>query len=472
MRPRVAVLSPYWDFWASRVRGDLRGDRVQLAAEVSAALPGVEVVAEELLDGSDADHAAMARVRTARPDVALVVQSMAVPPGWTVRSLETVPELPLVVWGVHRRSGPPIGYDHSDIAVEGATVGVPQLVNVLGRRGRRHVLVVGRLDDERCRRRVTAEVRAGAAAGRIGRARLLRVGTPMPGYACVDVDDDELRRGTGIHAEHVDPARLQALYRDAGPEAVERVARETEATFELEDGIAPGDDGLRRSLRLAAALEQLDAETGAAAGALNCHVPELRYADEPGVTACFALGRETTRGVPWTCTGDVLTAVAMLTAKALGAAAVYHELEALDYDRDEALIANSGEHDLAFVAAGTRPRLERNRWFADDPRVGVCACFTGTPGPATIVGFTPHPEERSGFRYVVAEGTLTGRSFPHSGTVNGAFRFGDGSEPVDVAWQRWAEAGVNHHSSASLGHLGDAVAAVAAELGVGIVRVS
>jgi L-arabinose isomerase len=250
------------------------------------------------------------------------------------------------------------------------------------------------------------------------------------------------------------------------------VAREAGAVFAFEDGLRPDDEGLRRSVRLAAALERLDAETRASAGAINCHVPELRYAAEPGVTACFALGRETSRGVPWTCTGDVLTAVAMLTTKALGGAAVYHEFEALDYDRDEALIANSGEHDLAFADPGATPALVRNRWFADDPLVGVSACFSGPPGPATVVGFTPHPGEPAGFRFVVAEGTLTGRTFPHAGTVNGAFRFGDGGEPVAAAWQRWAEAGVNHHSSATLGHVGADVAAVAALLGVGVVRVS
>jgi L-fucose isomerase-like protein len=223
-------------------------------------------------------------------------------------------------------------------------------------------------------------------------------------------------------------------------------------------------------MRCAAALEALREELGVHAGAMNCHVPEIRHADEPGIAPCFALGRETSRGVPWTCTGDVVTAVAMLTTTLLGGAAVYHEIESLDYRTGEVLIANSGEHDLAWCDPAQRPALVRNRWFASDPTCGACACFGPAPGPATLVAFTPHAEEASGFRFVVAEGELTGRRFPQTGTVHGAFRFGDG--PVDDAWRRWAAAGANHHSSATPGHFGDDVAAVAGHLGVGCARVS
>ena len=64
----------------------------------------------------------------------------------------------------------------------------------------------------------------------------------------------------------------------------------------------------------------------------------------------------------------------MLTTKRLGGAAVYHEIEAIDYASGEVVIANSGEHDLAWLAPGERPRLQRNGWFCGkDPHCGVCA---------------------------------------------------------------------------------------------------
>ena len=64
----------------------------------------------------------------------------------------------------------------------------------------------------------------------------------------------------------------------------------------------------------------------------------------------------------------------MLTTKRLGGAALYHEIEAIDYATGEVVIANSGEHDLAWLAPGERPRLRRNGWFCGrDAHCGVCA---------------------------------------------------------------------------------------------------
>jgi L-arabinose isomerase len=344
------------------------------------------------------------------------------------------------------------------------------LTNVLHRRGRRHELVVGRLHDPSCLVRVEQALAAATAAGRLRRARIARVGRPIDGYDCVDVDPDALRAATGIELVPVQPAAFRDAYLRADPARVAALDAEARATFDLAADVEEGET-LLRSLRCAVALEALDAELGLQGGIMNCHVPEIRHGEAPGITPCYALGRETSRGIPWTCSGDAVTAVAMLTTTLLGGAAVYHELESLDYRTDEALIANSGEHDLRWCDPADRPALLRNHWYASDPRCGACACFGPPAGPGTLVAFTPHADEPSGFRYVVAEGELTPRRFPATGTVHGAFRFAGGS-PVDAAWGRWAEAGVNHHSSATPGHLGDAVAAVARHLGVGCTRVS
>jgi L-fucose isomerase-like protein len=452
---RVALLSPYWDFFESSVPGDLRASCRDLAASVAAALEGT-VVADEIADSREAGAAAAVRIAATAPDVLVVVQSIAVPPAFTLAALDALPDVPLVVLAAQRSRRPPDAYSHADVAADGATVGVPQLTNVLARRGRPYALMAGTLEGagDRLRR----EVRAAAAAGQLRRARIARVGRPIDGYDCVDCDEAALQAATGIELVSVSPDEVRAAYLDANGAAVERELH-AEAAWDVD---VPAEC-LVRSTRFAGALETLDARLGVAAGAMNCHVPEIRLGEEPGIAPCFALGRETSRGVPWTCAGDVVTAVSMLTLKLLGGAALYHEIEALDHDSGEALLANSGEHDLALADPGERPRLRPNPWWD-----GACAQFSPAPGPATLVAFTPHADEPSGFRYVVAEGEFTSRRLPETGTVNAAFRFARGG-PVGEAWERWVRAGVNHHSAATSGHYGDAVAAVAMHLGVGCV---
>lgn len=468
-RPAAAVMMPYWRFWESAAGGPgFRSDRQNMLDGAVEALAGagVDAVWKGLVDSPEAGEEAAKRAADAGAEAVLVVQSMAAPPAYATAALDALDGLPAVVWAAQRPRTLRAGFDESDVTMLGAAVGTPMLTNVLGRTGRPFELLVGRPGDPSFIERLAGVLTAAAAAGRIARARIARVGRPIPGYDCVDVDDAALRAATGIELVPVDPGEVYGLY--CGVTDVSDLENEAAAGF---DDAASDARGRVRSLRLAAAMERLDRSGGFDAGAMNCHVEEIRFGGQPGVTPCYGLGRETTRGIPWTCSGDALTAVAMLVAERLGGAALYHELEAFDFDTDEAVIANSGEHDLRWLPPGRRPRLQSNPWYRQDPVTGLSVWFELPPGPATLVGFTSHHAEPSGFRLIAAEGEITGRSFPNSPTVGGAFRF-SGGEPVDRAWKRWAEAGVNHHSAAAPGHLADQTALVARFLGIGFVRVS
>ena len=171
------------------------------------------------------------------------------------------------------------------------------------------------------------------SATRLRRSRIGRVGPVFQGYDCVDADDDRLRAATGIEAVRIEAAELRELYLAVDPARVGELERETRELYEVEPS-AEGDV-LARSLRAACALDDLVERHRLDAGAINCHVPEIRFGEEIGIAPCFALGRQTSRGIPWACAGDIVTAVAMLTLKLLGAAAQYHELESLDYATGE-----------------------------------------------------------------------------------------------------------------------------------------
>lgn len=471
---RAAVVSPYWTFWEASAGGPaLRDDRRSLLAEAIEALHrgagpgGLEVACEGLLDSPET-AAALAEDVEGDLDVIVVVICMAAPSTHGLAFLDHFGDVPVVVWSVQRSRIIRAGFDASDITSAGTAVGTPQLTNMLARSGRAHEIVVGALDDEACHGRLARAVHVAATASALRRARIARVGRPPPGYACVDTDAGTLRRATGIDLVDVDPADFRRRWCAVDEASTDRLRQEMEATAEI---AVAWDIAGRRSLAGAAALEELDDELGVTAGAMNCHVPELRFGAEVGVTPCYGLGRETSRGIPWTCAGDVVTAVAMLVGRRLGGAALYHELEVIDFDTEEIAIANSGEHDMAWCPSGRRPRLQPNPWYTDDPLTGACIWFELPPGPASLIGFTPHAEEPSGYRFIVAEGHITERSLPQSPTMGGVFRFA-GDAGVAESWRAWAAAGVNHHSSASPGHLAADVAQVARHLGVGCVQVS
>ena len=465
--PTAAVLAPYWDFWEASVGSQFRSDREQLLSIAVEQLidKGVKVLWHGLMDSPTAAIEAATVVAALEVDVVIIAQTMAAPPSHAMAALERLKE-PLIVWGIQNSTSIPDEFDESHITSLGATVGTPMLTNVLQRTGRVYELLLSALGDISAVERVAGLARAGSTATRLSVSRMARIGEPIPGYACVDVADDLLRGALGIDVVRIHPKAVKERFHRVTDGDLERRTNDTNREFDVRSG---PDEDLRRSLRLALALESIDDELNIDFGAMNCHVAEIRFDGDIGVTPCFGLGHETSRGIPYTCSGDVLTAVAMFVGRSLSGAALYHEIEAVDFETGEVALANSGEHDLGWCGAGTRPAVEPNAWFSSDLHTGVSVRFELPAGHATLIGFTEHPDEASGFRFVVAEGEISGRALRSSPTVSGLFRFESG--PVDSTWERWANAGVNHHSAVSPGHLAGQIKAVANYLQVGCITV-
>ena len=465
---RAAVLVSYWDFWEQSVSyQNFREDRLALGREVEQILvtAGVDASYIALVD-SEAKGSEVGGAIAENPvDVIVVVQSLCAPPTYMQAALENLEDTPLVIWAVQRANLLDSKFDAEHITANGATVGAPMLTNILCRQSRPFELNVGVISNPDHLAQFTKTVRAAAISAQVGRARIGRVGQPIAGYACVDADSESVRKATGIEFVNIQPKALSDLYSNVDDHQLEEVKQQVNAEF-----IQRGDiGGMSESLKLVVALQTLDREFALDAGAINCHVPELRYGDDPGVTPCFALGCETTRGIPWVCSGDVLTAVAMLVAKRLSGAALYHEIEGFDTNTGELGLANSGEHDLCWCKKNDRPCLRENPWYVKDAKTGAAANFALQDGPATLVSFTVNALEPSGFRFVVAEGAVTDRSFPASPSVGGAFKF-NGDDVVST-WSQWAMAGVNHHSALASGHIADDVAVIARFLKIGCVNV-
>lgn len=466
---RVGVFTPYWSFWEPSAVIDLRADRLGLlrraAALVEAA--GFEAVAPALVEGVATAEAAAARWRKAGCDSLLAVVSMAAPPTTALAAIDAMPETPLVIWTV-QRGGIGGHTSMSDIVVDGGTVGTPQITNVLVRSGRSFGLVVGPEQAPSLRDELADALRAATLASELRGARIARLGTPLEGYLCVDAPDEALEGTLGVEILHLEPTELRERYLAVGAREAAEARPMLVGSLRVSPELAP--DALRDSVRFALALRRLAEDHGIAAGALNCHVAELRFARDPGLTPCFGVGCETTRGTPWTCAGDVLTAIAMLAAKRLSGAAFYHEIEAIDADTGECFLANSGEHDLAWRPPEIDGELVPNPWFARDVRQGACARFPLPSGLATLVAVTVADDEPGSLRMIAAQGAVTGSRFPRNPTSGGGFRFADPAPPA--AWKRWVAAGANHHGALARGHVADLLGLLARFRGIGYRQVS
>jgi L-arabinose isomerase len=434
----VSVFVPYSDLWAEVVQHDIAAERRAFTAEIAEVLRrDADVVLARAFSSSPDGAAAGREAAALDPHVVLVIQTMGTQPAFTLAALDQLSGLPVVVWWAQTMETSTSSFDHAADVAEGGAVGTPMLTNMLVRRRTSFQLVEGHYASTETIAEVGEVLSIAGAAARLRRARIGRVGFPIDGYACVDADETSLRESLVGEFIHIEPSEVRQRFLDVDEESIALLAASVRTSFDVATTVET--DGFERSIRFAVAIRQLCNDHELDGGIMNCHVPELRFNADVGVTPCFGLGVSTTAGIPWTCAGDMLTIVPMLSLKLLGEGGVYHELEARDPSTLEFVIANTGEHDLA-MAGDERPSVVRNDWFAGDPRCGVCACYSLRPGPAALVGFT---QIGTSHRFIVARGAITGRGWPNVGTVNGAFTFESGRP----GWIRWCEAGVNHHSA-------------------------
>lgn len=460
---RVAVVHPYWDFWAGSTPFELEESREGL---LDRALGHIERHATIVWSGLvDADRVpgAIEEIGRTDPDVLVVLQSMATPPAVTTRLLDQFATLPLVVWTLRDAGAVDAGFDHSDVTAEGATVGTPMLTSILVRSGRPFDLLTRPMTDPRVDEDLGACLRAAVAASQLARARIGRVGAPIDGYSSVDLQPSRLTDAVGPTLIDIGPDEYLDTFLAVAKNDVHEEGHALLESYRVAPGIRTEE--VDTAVRCAIALERLVAAHDLDAGAFNCHVPQIRLGTDIGIAPCFALGCSTSSGVPWTCSGDVVTAVAMLAMKALGAGAFYHELEAFDSDSGVFVLANSGEHDVSLAAADTPLDLVVNPWYPADVR-SLCARISPSEGPATLVAFAQLDQPDS-HRFIVAPGRFIEPGFPATGTSNAAFVF-TGSDAAD-SWRRWCLAGANHHGVATTGDLVAPLQRLANHLGTDVI---
>ncbi len=332
------------------------------------------------------------------------------------------------------------------------------LTNVLVRRSRPFVTVVGSIDDDDLWTRLVVTLAGIAAAHRITNRPMLSIGEPISGYWDVEATPDELDV-LGATVSTVDAVALTRAFEGVSEQEISDERSAVIGRFDID---AVDDDVLERSLRLAVAVRSLVEERDAAGGAVNCHGDLLRFNDGIGITACLAVTQLTGAGIPFACTGDIPTGIALTLGRSLADWALYCELYQLDLGEDWLLVANGGEGDPG--AAGGPPCLLPEDHYLGNRGPGVAVAFPIAVGPATLTSLSPIDGADGGWALVVAEGEIIGARHDRMEGPNGMFRFATGS--VDQAYARWCEAGATHHAALLQGHRHAELAAAASTLGV------
>lgn len=351
--------------------------------------------------------------------------------------------VPVVVWAVPDQASYPQHHRPVDAVAGAGPVGAYALSNALVRDGRRvRSDIGGDLDAS-----TVAWLRAAGFAADLAGARFGLVGGRWPGMLDVHLDAERFERDLGGRWESVtlpDPEGVEPVSLDALATEIPSVDWSIPAVMDPARATA--------SCRLVAALRA--GSVGFDAVAVRCHSDAVGTHPGYGVMGCLGVSLQTSAGVPMTCTGDMVTAVAMLFASRVGGAAQYFEVDGPDVERGALMLSNGGEIDLRSARTGSVGLVEQ-AFFAGASGRGLACRGLMAAGPATLVAFTEIP---SGWRLITLEGEvlddhLAGFPVPH------AF-FRSVLDPSE-AFRRLGDAGAPHHVALAPGHLGAVAAALA-----------
>ena len=456
-RPVAGLLVLYVPFYEKIV--PLREEKIKFSEEVRGKLAEhCDLVFPGLIETEEQAAAAAGSFESA--DLVIVVPSLAVfgALGWA--ALEPLNK-PVAVWAIQPATAIPEGYDICELIRNSGALGVQALANTLARHERMYATFFS-AGDATVPHRLIRFARVAATARDLRRATFGQIGSVFPQMTDIRMDHDGWTAQTGSCIVEISSKDFTRRYRaQSESQAAARVA-------EIRGGHTVAEitgDELDRSARISLALDEVVDEFGLAGGAFNCHGENCLQNPEIGVTGCYAVSRQSSAGRPFSCTGDLPTAIALFIAKSLGGAAVYGELDLVDPAAGLVLLANGGEGD--FTAAAGPTDIIGNENFTGLHGRGASIGMRMAPGPATILSFTPVDAARA-YRMVTAEGELLPLSSPRLGVFHGAFRFCGLS--AAVGFESWCDAGATHHLALMPGHWNEEIGILCRMLGFEHVR--
>lgn len=436
---RIAYLPFYVDYYEG-ICPDFPREKTANANRCAKALASY---GEVLWDGElivDIEQAVKSGRKMAKqkPDCVVVFTTIAVFGAIPWAALQQL-KIPILIWNAQQIRSIGKGYSMEEIVRNTGQIGTQALANTLLREGRWFRIVTGYEKSKRTAADLARFFNVIRTVKVVRHARLLAIGEAFPMMSDILIDEKQLQRHMGITVQHIDVQELTTRY-----QSVRR------AKLEHNNVMGLTADEAKRSARLCTAVQRIVEEVDADAGSLNCHGEVCLQNPAIGITACYSLGVQNAQGRPFTCTGDLPTAIAMLIMKHLSGMAMYTEVQVMDEKRRAIVIANSGEGEDGIRKKRSRSQVRGNTNFVGLHGHGASFAYPLQPGPATLVSFTPSPKNKHPFHLIVAEGEILQEPLPDAGALAGFFRFGD--PDFHTAYTRWMEAGAVHHAATALGH--------------------
>ncbi len=341
--------------------------------------------------------------------------------------------------------------------------GVMDFASMLLRHSRNFEITAGHIADDKMLDTTACLIRAAAAAGAMGKSKMLRVSDAFSGMGDFTVCEDVMTEKLGITVNQITLDTLDEYIEKVSDDVVMAEVAKDRKLYECVADSTAHEQSVRVGLGLRAIIDEGDYS------GFSVNFLAFDRSDRPANTMPFLeISKAMARGIGYAGEGDVLTAALVGALARAFNQVTFTEIFCPDWTGDSLFLSHMGEISPS-IASG-QPRIISKPFFSGgslDPAVLTCVA---NPGPAVFVNLAPGPN--NSFSLIVAPVEILAENDDLDPIMRDIVRIWvkpQGS--ISTFLEAYSRAGGTHHSALVLGNHVKAIAAFGRFCGLNVVQI-
>jgi len=334
-----------------------------------------------------------------------------------------------------------------DAAQEQYILGNIELACLLKRVDRKNYFIVsGLMDDNSLYEKLGEYLKAAQVTKKLENLNLGFIGdSAYPGMMDVVVDEVSVKDKFGINILHLDIKEITDIFKKIKKDEIEI---EKERILDNYKNILINKDieYFNQSIRMAICYKNLILKYNLAGVANYCQATLCNK--QIGVPACMGTVICNTNGIPFSCEGDIGTAIALFITKEISGNSAHVEFSLSDYEKNAILMFHCGNGNLNFARNKQDIKIIQHPSYAESNFKGTSFEFSCKSGEATLLNISM--EKECSWKMVINKGEVKYFEPVNIGVPQAWWKV---DSNIDDYIEKFCIAGPSHHMALAYGNL-------------------
>lgn len=286
-------------------------------------------------------------------------------------------EKPIIVLNTSTKKTIPENYSLKYAAMEQYVLANVEITHVLKRNGKKHIYFVsGLMDDENMHIKIAEYLIAARTIKKLKNSNIGFIGgSAFPGMMDVAVDEELVKSKFGINIIHFSDEEIVDTFKNISSDQIEEEKKKMLSKY-LNISVNENEESFNKSIQMGLCHRDLINKYDLISVANYCY-PAMRN-PEISVPACMGTVMCTSDGIPFSCEGDIGTAIALYIMKEVAEDSTHVEFSISDYEKNAILMFHCGNGNLKFSRSAGDVKINFHQSFKKESCTVPEESFEGT----------------------------------------------------------------------------------------------